>query len=165
MRKESTAAAAIHRLVWPICLIGAKHRGKHNVMTIAWVTQVSVDPLLVVASISPTRYTHDMIVHSGEFMLSILTSEQKDISSFCGFRSGRDIDKIAHLRLKTVPASVIGVPRLADCLANLECKVVDRHLVGDHTLFVGEVVAADVAEQNLQPLLMCQGKTLKLAVN
>ncbi len=152
----------MHSIVWPICLVGAKYRDQHNVMTVAWINQVSDRPLLLAASIAKTRHTHDMIVKTGEFVVSILHDEQKDISSFCGFRSGRDVDKIAQLNLKTAPSKIVKVPRLVDCLGNLECKVTAQHPVGDHTIFVAELVAADISEEKIHPLIMFRGKTINL---
>lgn len=96
-------------------------------------------------------------------MVSILNAEQQEVSTFCGSRSGKNVDKIAQLNLKTEPASVINVPRLAGCVANLECRVVSRYPAGDHTLFLGEVVAADAAAEEIQPLIMYQGKPARLA--
>ncbi len=159
MREESPLTV-MHSIVWPICLVGAKYRGQHNVMTVAWINQVSDKPLLLAVSIAKTRHTHDMIVNTGEFVVSILHAEQKDISSFCGFRSGRDIDKIAQLNLKTSPSKTVKVPRLVDCLGNLECKVTAHHPAGDHTIFIAELVAADISEEKINPLIMCRGKTI-----
>jgi len=159
MERESMTAA-VRSLVWPVCLIGARQNDKHNVMTVAWVTQVSADPLLVLISIAPGRYSHDMIAQTGEFVVSILSSEQKNISSFCGSRSGREVDKIAHLELKTIPSRVVKVPLIAGCVANLECKVIARYPAGDHTLFIGEVVASDIEREELQPLIMYRGKAV-----
>lgn len=160
MRSESLTAA-VRSLVWPVCLVGAKENDKHNVMTVAWISQVSHDPLLVMVSIAPGRFTHDLIVRTGEFMVSILNAEQQEMSAFCGSRSGKNVDKIAQLNLKTEPASVIKVPRLAGCVANLECRVVSQYPAGDHTLFIGEVVAADAAAEEIQPLIMYRGKPVR----
>lgn len=153
---------AVNTLIWPVCLVGAQENGKHNVMTAAWVSQVSANPLLVMVSIAPGRYSHDMIARTGEFMVSVLSAAQQEVSTFCGSRSGRDVDKIARLNLKTKPAEVIQVPRLDGCVANLECKVTGQHTAGDHTLFTGEVVAAGVADEDVQPLLMYRGKTVSV---
>lgn len=150
--------AVMRCLTWPVTLVGAQQNGKHNIMTTAWVTQVSVNPLLVLVSIGPGRYTHDMIAETGEFVISILNKEQKEISSFCGSRSGRDTDKIAQLKLVTIPSSAVKVPRIAGCVANLECRLVAKYTAGDHTLFIGEVVAADLGKEELKPLLMYRGK-------
>ncbi|OAT86743.1 flavin reductase family protein [Desulfotomaculum copahuensis] len=153
---------AVNTLIWPVCLVGAKENDKHNVMTAAWVSQVSANPLLVMVSVAPGRYSHDMIVRTGEFMVSVLSAAQQEVSTFCGSRSGRDVDKIARLNLQTKPAEAISVPRLSGCVANLECKVTGQHTAGDHTLFIGEVVAADVAAADVQPLIMYRGKTVSM---
>ena len=154
---------AARSLIWPVCLVGAQKDGKHNVMTAAWVTQVSADPLLIAISVAPGRYTHDLIAQTGEFVLSILSSQQNEIASFCGSRSGREVDKIKALNLQTIPSEAVKVPRIAGCLANLECKVVAQYPAGDHTLFLGEVVAADVAPGEAAPLVMYRGKNVSIS--
>ncbi|KUK53576.1 MAG: Flavin reductase domain protein FMN-binding protein [Desulfotomaculum sp. 46_296] len=149
---------AARSLVWPVCLVGAIENEKHNIMTVAWITQISANPLQLVISIDKSRYTHNMISETGEFMVSILSSEQKEIAAVCGSRSGRNVDKIKQLKIETVPSTVVKVPRLAGCLANMECKVVAQYPAGGRTLFVGEVVAADVGKENLKPMIMYRGK-------
>ncbi|MFA5383848.1 MAG: flavin reductase family protein [Eubacteriales bacterium] len=152
---------AVRSLVWPVCLVGAIHNEKHNIMTVAWITQISAKPLQLIISIDKSRYTHNMISETGEFVVSILGSDQKEIAAVCGSRSGRDADKISQLKIKTVPSTMVRVPRLAGCLANMECKVVAQHPAGDHTLFVGEVVAADVGKEDLKPMIMYRGKYIE----
>jgi len=149
---------AVKSIVWPVCLVGAIQNEKHNIMTVAWITQVSANPPQLVISIDKSRYTHNMISETGEFVVSILGSDQKEIAAVCGSRSGRNVDKINQLKIKTVPSTVVQVPRLAGFLANMECKVVSQHPAGDHTLFVGEVVAADVNKEDPKPMIMYQGK-------
>jgi flavin reductase (DIM6/NTAB) family NADH-FMN oxidoreductase RutF len=56
--------------------------------------------------------------------------------------SGRDTDKFARFRLATEPAREVAPPLLPECVANLECRVVDTRLVNAHGLFVLEVVRA-----------------------
>jgi len=152
---------AARSLVWPVCLVGALQNDKHNIMTVAWITQISANPLKLIISIDESRFTHNMISETGEFVVSILGSEQKEIAAVCGSRSGRNADKINQLKIKTVPSTVVKVPRLDGCLANMECKVVAQHPAGDHTLFVGEVVAADVGKEDLKPMIMYRGKYIE----
>ncbi len=149
---------AIRLLPWPVTLIGACHEGKHNVMTASWVCQVSFRPLLVMLSIAPERYTYGLIEKSGEFVVSILTEDQAEVADFCGSRSGRNVDKISALGLKTRPGQAVKVPVLEDCLANIECRVVAAHPAGDHVLFVGEVVGGSVVRPDVSPLLMLDWK-------
>ena len=61
---------------------------------------------------------------------------------YCGTHSGRDVDKIAETALALAEAREVSVPLLADAVANFECRITDRLKTGDHTIFVGQVVAA-----------------------
>ncbi len=152
---------AVRSLVWPVCLVGATQNGQHNIMTAAWITQISANPLQLIISIDKSRYTHNMISETGEFMVSILGSEQKEIAVVCGSRSGRNVDKVKQLKIETIPSTVVKVPRLAGCLANMECKVAAQYPAGNRTLFVGEVVAADIDKENLKPMIMYRGKYIE----
>jgi flavin reductase (DIM6/NTAB) family NADH-FMN oxidoreductase RutF len=154
---------AVRLLPWPVTLIGAYHEGKHNVMTASWVSQVSFRPPLVMVSIAPERHTYGLIQKSGEFVVSILTADQAEVAQFCGSRSGRDVDKISALGLKTRSGQAVKVPVLEDCLANIECRVVATHPAGDHVLFVGEVVGGSAIRPDAPPLLMLDWKPGKFS--
>lgn len=83
--------------------------------------------------------------------------------------SGRDgIDKFKEFGLTTLPSKYVAPPIIAECPMNLECKVVDFHPVGDHDLFVGEVLIEHMDEEalnakgepdnvKLDPLLLLRG--------
>jgi len=86
-----------------------------------------------------------------------LATDQVEISEICGTISGRETDKYAKADLKTRRGDKVSVPLIAGCLANLECKVVADYEVGDHTLFVGEIVAAHQGDQS-EPLARFDGK-------
>jgi len=158
--KESLNLAS-RSLVWPVCLVGAIQNEKHNIMTAAWITQISANPLQLIISIDKSRYTHNMISETGEFVVSILGSEHKEIAAVCGSRSGRNVDKVKQLKIGTIPSAVVKAPRLAGCLANMECKVVAQYPAGDRTLFVGEVVAADINKEDQKPMIMYRGKYIE----
>jgi len=145
---------ALRLLPWPVTLIGTYANGRHNLMTASWVSQVSFRPPLVMASVAPERYTYELIRASGEFVVSILAAEQVRLAQFCGSRSGRHVDKVKELGLKTVPAQKVKVPLLADCVANLACRLVGTHPAGDHVLFVGEVVEGTVNWPEAAPLVI-----------
>ncbi|MEW6770764.1 MAG: flavin reductase family protein [Bacillota bacterium] len=145
---------ALKELPWPVTLIGSFHDGRHNLMTASWVSQVSFRPALVMVSVAPERYTHELITASREFVVSILTAEQVGVAQFCGTQSGRSVDKVQALGLQTAPGRTVKVPVLLDCLANIECRVVDTHPAGDHTLFIGEVIGGGVVKPGADPLVM-----------
>lgn len=145
---------ALRLLPWPVTLIGTYAGGRHNLMTASWVSQVSFRPPLVMVSIAPERYTYELLTANGEFVVSILAADQQQLAEFCGSRSGRDVDKVKELGLKTAPAQKVKVPLLADCVANLACRVVSIHPAGDHVLFVGEVIEGNTPRPEAAPLVI-----------
>lgn len=121
---------------------------KINGMTAAWVCQVSFKPVMLMVSIAPLRYTHDLIKESGIFALNLLTSDQVDLGKRFGYKSGRKVDKFAGLEYLT---GVTGAPILPQAYAYYDLKLVDVFPAGDHSLFVGEVVDAKTLHPEAQP--------------
>ena len=68
-----------------------------------------------------------------------------------GNTSGSDVDKFARFGLTPLPASRVSAPLVAECFANLECKVTDTTLVGKYNLFILEVVAAWIDPKQKSP--------------
>jgi flavin reductase (DIM6/NTAB) family NADH-FMN oxidoreductase RutF len=130
----------------PTVLITSQSGGKPNVMTAAWQTPVSKDPPLVVVSIAPGRYTHQLIEESHEFVVNIPTHGLLKEVQGCGMTSGREVDKFEKFGLTPLPASKLNPPFIKECIAHLECILYDSIKVGDHTLFVGEILSASVEE-------------------
>lgn len=133
---------ALDSMPMPVTLIGSSWEGKDNVMTASWVAFSSMQPPLVSIFINNTHLTREYVSKSREFVVNVLASDQVDESETCGTISGRTADKYAKAGLKVRAADRVSVPLVEGCLANLECKVVAEYEVGDHTLFVGEIVAA-----------------------
>ena len=61
---------------------------------------------------------------------------------YCGTVSGRDVDKFANTDLVPLPADIVRPPLIQGAVVNMECKVVGTLDTGDHTIFVGEILAA-----------------------
>ncbi|MBC8425711.1 flavin reductase [bacterium] len=125
----------------PVAVIGAAVDGVLGGLTCAWLTRVTTDPPRVVVAIAPERYTYDLLVVGGCFSVSILSEGQVDVGRLFGLHSRRDRDKwseINHVLLEG------GVPALAECAARLLCRLVEKVSVGDHDLFVGEIIGSDV---------------------
>ncbi|MBE3581506.1 MAG: flavin reductase family protein [Thermoanaerobacteraceae bacterium] len=150
--REARVEEALGLLVCPCAVIGAKKGEVHDLTTVAWVTQESMDPPQITVALHPQRYVLELIRQAGEFVLSLLAHDQEKIASFCGSRSGRDTDKIKALGLELEPSREVHTPRLKRALANLECKVAGEYTSGDHVIVVGRVVAADM-DPDQKPLL------------
>jgi flavin reductase (DIM6/NTAB) family NADH-FMN oxidoreductase RutF len=119
-------------------------------MTAAWVSQVSLTPVMLMVSIAPARHTYKLIQESGYFTINVLAEEQEPLASYFGFQSGRNVDKFKDKHYFDAPK---GSPVLEDAIAFFECKVVDTFKAGDHTLFVGEVLTAKILKEDKKPLI------------
>jgi len=120
--------------------------GKPNIMTLAWAMPISRDPPLLLIGMVPQRYSHELIVGLKEFVVNIPTMDIIKETLFCGKRTGREHDKFAETGLTPLPAKMIRSPIIKECVAHLECKLHQQITMGDHTLFVGEVLTAYVNE-------------------
>jgi flavin reductase (DIM6/NTAB) family NADH-FMN oxidoreductase RutF len=146
--KVEVPPASAHRLINHGCvvLVTSASGGRTNVMTVAWQTPLSARPPLVGVSIASTHLTHELIESGGEFVVNVPGAELLPRVHLCGSISGREGDKFRKAGLTPGPARKVRPPLIEECLAHLECVVVARHRAGDHTFFVGEVVAAAARE-------------------
>jgi len=120
--------------------------GKPNIITLGMYMPISFKPPMVVIGVSPKRYSHRLIAETGEFVVNVPTEEIIEETVFCGTHSGRDVDKFGETKLTPVSASRVKPPLIEECVSHLECKVVASHKCGDHTIFVGKVVAVHIDE-------------------
>jgi flavin reductase (DIM6/NTAB) family NADH-FMN oxidoreductase RutF len=141
---------AFAALVHGVYVITTRSGDRVNGMTASWVSQVSLSPLLLMVSIAPGRYSHELIDESKIFAVNVLTAEQVDLGKRFGFASGRQVDKFAGLDYTT---AATGSPILPQAYAYFDAQLVDTFPAGDHTLFVGEVVAAKILHPEMQPLV------------
>uniref|UniRef100_A0A7V4G8C3 Flavin reductase n=1 Tax=Desulfobacca acetoxidans TaxID=60893 RepID=A0A7V4G8C3_9BACT len=141
---------AFSALVHGVYVITTRLGPRVNGMTAAWVSQVSLRPLLLMVSIAPARYSHDLIKESGIFAVNVLTQDQVDLGKRFGYQSGRRVDKFAGLDYIT---AVTGAPILPQALAYFDLKVEEIFPAGDHSLFVGEVLEAKIQHPDSQPLV------------
>lgn len=136
------------RLLHPklVVLVVAKINDKVNAMAASWCMPVSASPPLIVVSISPKRYTHKLIKTSGEFTINIMSLDKLKEVHLCGTISGASIDKLKLARLHVLDSLKIKTPGLEEAIAILECKLFKSVEAGDHTLFIGRILAARVRE-------------------
>jgi flavin reductase (DIM6/NTAB) family NADH-FMN oxidoreductase RutF len=124
----------------PIALVTVKSGDKVNVMTAGWTSPVSSNPPILMVSIAPQRFTHDLVLESREFGLSILADDQKNLSELAGTLSGKKVDKMLRPEFEFVEAEKIGAPLVAGARAWFECSLDSHQTVGDHTVFYGRVL-------------------------
>ncbi len=120
----------------------AEHEGRRSICPVGWTMRTSVSPPMMAVSVAPSRFTHGLIEGSGAFVLAYPGRDLAGATQYCGSHSGREVDKFAQTHVTALPGRHVAAPVVAECVANLECRVVDRFATGDHAIFVGEVVAA-----------------------
>lgn len=118
-----------------------------NAAPMAWVTTLSMDPPRIGVVIHPQRHTADMIRFSEEFALNIPGPSLLKQTHFLASKPGLNQNKIEEAGLETFPAMRIDAPLIAGCLAWIECGLRDVFNVGDHNLFVGDVVRVQALDE------------------
>ena len=126
---------------------------KPNIITVGMYMPISFNPPLVVIGVSPRRYSHKLIMDTGEFVVNVPTRDIVKQTIYCGTVSGREHDKFEETGLTPIPASRVKPPLIKECVSCLECKVVAHYTCGDHTLFVGEILAAHVKKGMMKETL------------
>lgn len=134
---------ALDKLVHGVYVICVRVADKSNGMTAAWVTQVSGHPPMVLVAVGKNHLTSSLISEAGAFSVNMLSSQHRSLACLCGSVSGRDRDKLLGVPVKY---GVTGMPILVDSVGYLDCTLVESLEVGDHVLFVGEVVDGDASE-------------------
>jgi flavin reductase (DIM6/NTAB) family NADH-FMN oxidoreductase RutF len=113
-----------------------------NIITLGWVMFCSGEPPMLAISVGKTRHSHKLIAETREFVCAFPGADLATEMLYCGTHSGRDVDKFKETGLTPVPAKKVQPPLIAECLANFECRVTAAVDAGDHTVFIGTIVAA-----------------------
>lgn len=144
-KKVAVAPKMAYRLLHPrhtVLVSCADKTGKANIITLAWTMPTSAHPPMVAMSIKPNRLSYKMITETKEFVVNVPTMEIVKETLFCGRISGTERDKFKGTHLTRMRAKKVHAPIIKQCVAHLECKLVRKIKTGDHTLFVGQIIAA-----------------------
>ncbi len=122
-----------------------------NVMTMSWHMMIEFEPPQVACVVSSANYSFAALRQTGECVIAIPARTLATKVVQVGNCSGRSIDKFAAFGLTKIPATRVAAPLLADCFANLECKVIDASLVNKYNLFILEVLKAWIDPAQKKP--------------
>lgn len=131
----------------PPALISCGTVEKPNMMTAAWTGIIASDPALTYVSIRPSRYSHELISKSGEFVINLTNLPLVKAADWCGVKSGRNIDKFKEMGLTAEACSEIKAPQIKEAPVSLECKVIDVKSYGTHDMFLAEIAAVNVDDK------------------
>ena len=132
----------------PVVMVSVADKdGNANIVTVAWAGTICSDPAMVSISVRPERYSHKMLMETGEFVINLTTKDLAFATDYCGVKSGRDIDKFKEMKLTPVPATQVGAPMIEESPVNIECRVTEVKKLGSHDMFMAEVVAVHADEK------------------
>ncbi len=138
----------------PVVLLTTAIDGRANIMTMSWHMMVEFESPLVACVVSEGDYSFEALRKTKECVIAIPSVELAPKVVKIGNCSGRDVSKFVEFELTPLPAQQVSPPLIAECFANLECKVIDTRLVSKYNLFVLRVVKAwtDPAQQNVRTI-------------
>jgi flavin reductase (DIM6/NTAB) family NADH-FMN oxidoreductase RutF len=140
---DAAAIDSIFRLLdRPVWIVTAADGRRRGGLVATWVAQASLDPAAptLLAGIAPNHFTCELIDARGAFAVHLLEPRQTAVALAFALGTGRERDKLADV---AHAVGETGSPLLADCLACLECHVIDRHDVGDRVFFLADVIAGE----------------------
>lgn len=145
----------LNKLTWKIpnalALVGSAHDGTRNAMTTSWITQLSMEPVLIGIGVDNSAVTHRLIAGSGAFTVNLWNSE--NTRPFVKFSKPADDDG-ATLNGWPVSSAATGAPIFDEAIAWMDCEVRHSLDLGTHTLFVGEIVAAGINDDDARAAAM-----------
>jgi flavin reductase (DIM6/NTAB) family NADH-FMN oxidoreductase RutF len=128
-----------------VTVVTTEHDGQLHGMTVSSFSSLSLKPPLVLICVEKAVRCHDAITGAGRFAVNILEKHQEHLSRRF---ATPDSDKFRGVAWRS---GLLGLPLLDDTLATIECRLTDSLPGGDHTIFVGEVMDAEIHEGS--PLL------------
>lgn len=134
---------ALHKISYGLYIVCSKNNEKINGQIANSIFQVSSEPPTIAISINKQNYTHELITKSRVFTISILSEEipMKFIGTF-GFKCGREIDKFEGINYKLGKTNT---PLVTDySIATIEAKVIKKIDVKTHTIFIAEIIDAEI---------------------
>lgn len=126
----------------PLVLVTTSYRGKSNVMTMGFHMMVQHDPPLIAFVLGPWDFSYQALVESEECVIAVPGVDLMEKAVDIGNCSGADMDKFNAFHLDRLPAENVEAPLIRQCLANIECKVVNTQLSKEYNLFVIAAVKA-----------------------
>jgi len=145
----------VNKVTWKIpnalALVGSRAGDERNGMTTSWITQVSMEPVLIGVGVDNSAVTKRLIDAGGSFTVNLWSSE--DTRPFVKFSKPAVWEDMA-LNGRPVHEEATGAPVFDEAIAWMDCVV--RHAIdfGTHTFFAGEIVAAGINDDAARPAAM-----------
>ena len=131
----------------PAALVTCGTMENSNILTVAWTGIVNTKPPIVYVSIRPERYSYNLIKENMEFVINLTNERLVYATDWCGMKSGLKVDKFKKMNLTKEKANFVKCPMIKEAPVSLECKVIEMHDFGSHTMFLAEVLSINPDEK------------------
>ena len=129
-----------------VTVVTARHNDRQYGMTVNSFTSISLDPPLVSLALRRLTHTHELVEQSGEFGVTILAADQKQLSDRFAGKFPDIKDRFEGVSTETL---ALDIPLLQGGIAHFNCRVVQSVPVGENTLFVADVIAVRVEGEGI----------------
>ena len=142
---------ALFKISYGLYIVSSGNKLKGNGFISNTFFQVTAEPPRFASCCNKDNYTASLIQQTGAFSVSVIHTEtDPEIISRFGYKSGKDIEKLQGMHVKY---GETGVPIvLNDCLAFMECKVIQTIDVGTHYMFIAELLHSEILDGLKEPL-------------
>lgn len=131
----------------PAVMVSCGDMENSNIITIAWTGIINSHPPVTYISVRKSRFSHEIISRSGEFVINLTSSAMVRAMDYCGVRSGRDEDKFAETGLTREAADQVSAPMIAEAPVSIECRVTEVKSFPSHDMFIADIVAVHIDEK------------------
>lgn len=154
MVDPSLFKSGMRRLASGVSLVTTLHNGERHGLIATSVCSVSTDPPSLLVCVNRAATSHAMIYSAGCFCVNLLGSSDDETAR--RFSEPRE----RHLRFqdRNWTALLTGAPALVGALASFDCEIATAHRSGSHTIFVGNVVATELWQDEISPLIYVDGR-------
>ncbi|MFA7204944.1 MAG: flavin reductase family protein [Saccharofermentanales bacterium] len=130
----------------PVIMLSCRGTGKENsrgnIITLAWTGTVNSEPPMISVSVRKSRFSHQLITESGEFVVNLVDRKLLKACDFCGVKSGRETDKFTECKLTPYYCAELKyAPAILESPVSLLCKVKQQIELGSHDMFIAEIVS------------------------
>lgn len=130
----------------PAVMVSCGDGETNNIITIAWTGIINSDPPMTYVSVRKSRYSHDIIEKTGQFVINLTTEEIAFAADYCGVKSGRDVDKFKEQKLTAQESVKVSCPSIGESPVNIECVVKEKKEYPTHDMFIAEIVSVSADE-------------------
>jgi len=155
MSRENKIPRVLAKLEYGVYVVTMGHGSEGNAFTASWVTQVSSEPPMVIVAINNSHQSARLLTHLDAFAVNILPEGQEAVARTYYGPAESGYRKLDSVPVKPSPAT--GCPLIGGSVGFLDCRIVRRIPAGNHTVFFGEVVAAEL-ENDVNILTSSSGK-------